>query len=375
MPAAIAITFFTAPPTSTPGDVVARSTRAAARWCSSRRERRARARRRAAASVSAVGRPRATSSAKLGPESAPHGASAAERLGDDLVRQLRARLLEPLARPDDAAAACPRRAPARARRAGPAVGVATRTRSGAAERCGRIVRDARRAAGRADFGRYAAAPVARERGALRRIARPERDGVALAQRDPRAPCPTRPRRGSRCSRRAAPSATAPRPAPMRTYPVAPSAWRTCTQPSGRRSSSSSRTSCLRLERERRARRRAAARTSATGALTSTVRRSTSALRSTQDRPPNASRTFTQAPSSSTITSSGIVAARDEELRRLAPTARRRAPRRSPTERNSALRRARSGTAARARERAVRISARSRCAARGAPRLRLLARCA
>jgi hypothetical protein len=112
---AIAITFFTAPPSSTPGR--RRSNRCAARELSAaavRRRRRASAMR----STIAVGWPRATSSAKLGPESAPPR-RAGQALGDDLVRQAARRVSKPLHAQASVGLAGPRRAcPSRAARRG-----------------------------------------------------------------------------------------------------------------------------------------------------------------------------------------------------------------------------------------------------------------
>ena len=108
MPVAIASTFLTAPPTSTPtGSVDGVDAQR------SRRGRRRPQRRATPASLlaatSAVGWPRATSIAKLGPESTPTRADGAHR-ARDLVAERAGRLLEALAQPEHGGVECRRQA-------------------------------------------------------------------------------------------------------------------------------------------------------------------------------------------------------------------------------------------------------------------------
>ena len=95
--------------------------------------------------------------------------------------------------------------------------------------------------------------------------------VARAQRDRERRAP-RARAEDRDASRRRPAATAPDLRRCARSPLAPSAWRTRSPAVWPRLDELEHDACLRLEGERRARPRGAARTSATGAVTSTMRR-------------------------------------------------------------------------------------------------------
>ena len=282
--------------------------RAACRRAAARRCRR-RATEPVAATVSAVGSPRATSSAKLGPETTPTGARqrGAMRWCASATPALDARD-EPLRQPDERRDA--RRPPTgvRTTSVSPATGVATTTRPARAtprEVGGHLEvrrqRDARQVADVLARGVDGAR--------LRPVARPQRDAGRARRRArrgaPRGRSPRRPHPRRRRSR----FATARRPARCARSPPEPSRWRTL-HPAGldavvaevAASASSSSTFCS-ARKTTGAASSGLARTSATGTRTRSMRLSASALRSIQPIVPPASRTFAQ-PSTLTMTSTG-----------------------------------------------------------------------